>query len=673
MTVTINDMAQLTHVEIDINEIQLKEGVGRGAFGVVKKGFWRGRDVAVKKVETEQEKRAFLNELHQLQRVSHPNIVELIGACTKPDYVCLVMEYAEGGSLYSVLHSDPKPTYNAGHAIWWCLQCAEGVQYLHEMRLVHRDLKPPNLLLLDYGRKLKICDFGTLCDVKTHMTNSRGSAAWMAPEVFEGNNYTEKCDVFSFGIILWEVLARRQPFQHIGGHAFRIMWAVHSGKRPHLIQGCPEVLDCLMRRCWEKDAVLRPYMSEVVQILSTIRPLFPGGDERLRYPSNSSSEPMGLGYGMENETGELGEPCEPLQRPAGAGVAYHQPLNMEPIAERTEEGLSGSSERRRSVPASPQPPARPRPDSLLPRPAASLEEDPYQVPPLPRLPPAAPYRLSPTAAAPYLVGHRGGAPHRPSPTSIPEEPGGVLPPAPAAGVPSPTAAALPGQLGGDERSKRHSADLSQLERAGARPGLAGPPDDTTHLTHEQKKALGHRRTASYGSSSGSVTAAETTGVSAPSTPVGAQSVPTDLHRLPQRQGSAPPAVSASGDRQDDDFVFDDIFEMLDADLQPVKPDPDCPDSRRVFENHKKLAKDYLKLQTEVTLLNTKKKQLEDRLHRTATERHSRDTPKYVSDLVKLQEENENLRKLHRKLMAERDQLTRPRSDQLSDDWSVLSG
>ena len=56
--------------------------------------------MAVKKVETEQEKRAFLNELHQLQRVSHPNIVELIGACTRPEYVCLVMEYAEGGSLY---------------------------------------------------------------------------------------------------------------------------------------------------------------------------------------------------------------------------------------------------------------------------------------------------------------------------------------------------------------------------------------------------------------------------------------------------------------------------------------------------------------------------------------------------------------------------------------------
>ena len=71
----------------------------------------------------------------------------------------------------------------------WALQCARGVAYLHDMKpraLVHRDLKPPNLLLMMEGRVLKICDFGTACDIRTHMTNSQGSAAWMAPEVFEG-------------------------------------------------------------------------------------------------------------------------------------------------------------------------------------------------------------------------------------------------------------------------------------------------------------------------------------------------------------------------------------------------------------------------------------------------------------------------------------------------------
>uniref|UniRef100_A0A4W5PS83 Mitogen-activated protein kinase kinase kinase 7 n=1 Tax=Hucho hucho TaxID=62062 RepID=A0A4W5PS83_9TELE len=296
MSLPSADMIETPHgypfEEIDYVDIEVEEVVGRGAFGVVCKAKWKGKDVAIKTIESESERKAFIVELRQLSRVNHPNIVKLYGSCNNP--VCLVMEYAEGGSLYNVLHgAEPLPYYTASHAMSWCFQCSQGVAYLHGMKpkaLIHRDLKPPNLLLVAGGTVLKICDFGTACDIQTHMTNNKGSAAWMAPEVFEGSNYSEKCDVFSWGIILWEVITRRKPFDEIGGPAFRIMWAVHNGTRPPLIKSLPKPIESLMTRCWSKDPSQRPSMEEIVKIMTHLMRCFPGSDEPLQYPYQSSDE-----------------------------------------------------------------------------------------------------------------------------------------------------------------------------------------------------------------------------------------------------------------------------------------------------------------------------------------------------------------------------------------------
>ncbi len=161
--------------------------LGKGSFGLVVRARWRGREVAIKVFQTESERSAFTVELRQLSRVDHPNIIRLYGFSSQPQHVYIVMEYAECGSLYKVLHhTKPPAAYHSGHAVSWCLQCARGVEYLHSLHIIHRDLKSPNLLLVDKGLTLKICDFGTACDKQTIMTNNKGSAAWMAPEVFEG-------------------------------------------------------------------------------------------------------------------------------------------------------------------------------------------------------------------------------------------------------------------------------------------------------------------------------------------------------------------------------------------------------------------------------------------------------------------------------------------------------
>nr|XP_020454948.1 mitogen-activated protein kinase kinase kinase 7-like [Monopterus albus] len=281
--------------DIQREDIHVEAAVGRGTFGVVFKAKWKGKDVAIKTIESENERNAFLVELRQLSRVNHPNIVKLYGSCDNP--VCLVMEYAECGSLYNLLHSaDPQAHYTASHAMSWCLQCAQGVAYLHAMKpkaLIHRDLKPPNLLLVARGTVLKICDFGTACDIQTYMTNNKGSAAWMAPEVFEGSNYSEKCDVFSWGIILWEVITRKKPFDEIGGSAFCIMWAVHRGTRPPLIKDLPKPIEILMTRCWAKEPSQRPSMEEVQKTMRHLMKYFPGSDEPLKFPHQPSAKRSG--------------------------------------------------------------------------------------------------------------------------------------------------------------------------------------------------------------------------------------------------------------------------------------------------------------------------------------------------------------------------------------------
>ena len=269
--------------------------LGKGSFGVVLRAKWRQMDVAIKIFQTEQEHAAFLVELHQLSRVEHENIIKLYGASTQPPSpVFLVMEYAENGSLYKVLHQmKAHLPYNSGHAISWVLQCAKGVDYLHSMKpkpIIHRDLKSPNLLLVNHGLTLKICDFGTACEQHSRMTNNKGSAAWMAPEVFEGTEYTEKCDIFSWGIILWEVLTRRLPYDEIRGNDWRVMWAIHSGRRPPPILDCPEVLESLMNRCWHKDTSVRPTMAEIVETVGEIQPFFPKADIPLVFPDEMNEQ-----------------------------------------------------------------------------------------------------------------------------------------------------------------------------------------------------------------------------------------------------------------------------------------------------------------------------------------------------------------------------------------------
>lgn len=133
------------------------------------------------------------------------------------------MEYADCGSLYNLLHCQTRIIYTASHAMSWALQCSEGVAHLHSMQpkpLIHRDLKPPNLLLVDHGRILKICDFGTVADKATQMTNNMGSAAWMAP-----GKHTKNPPRFKFNWEMFYSICRSVRESNI----FWKMWRIQLG------------------------------------------------------------------------------------------------------------------------------------------------------------------------------------------------------------------------------------------------------------------------------------------------------------------------------------------------------------------------------------------------------------------------------------------------------------
>ncbi|XP_050749222.1 mitogen-activated protein kinase kinase kinase 7 isoform X8 [Gymnogyps californianus] len=547
----------LNFEEIDYKEIEVEEVVGRGAFGVVCKAKWRAKDVAIKQIESESERKAFIVELRQLSRVNHPNIVKLYGACLNP--VCLVMEYAEGGSLYNVLHgAEPLPHYTAAHAMSWCLQCSQGVAYLHSMKpkaLIHRDLKPPNLLLVAGGTVLKICDFGTACDIQTHMTNNKGSAAWMAPEVFEGSNYSEKCDVFSWGIILWEVITRRKPFDEIGGPAFRIMWAVHNGTRPPLIKNLPKPIESLMTRCWSKDPSQRPSMEEIVKIMTHLMRYFPGADEPLQYPCQYSDE------GQSNSATSTGS----FMDITSTNTSNKSDANVEPS------DFQGAST-----------------NDTIKRLESKLAQ-----------------QMKNTAKQP-------GDPGRLS-----------LPPSRGSSVESlsdvrarPQSALVSGE------AKRMSADMSEIEARIA---------SITGNGQQRRRSIQDLSVAGTESSQESRNSSRS---SSPSVRMITTSGPTS--EKPTRNPWTPDDAETNGS----DNSIPMAYLTLDHQLQPLAPCPNSKESMAVFEQHCKMAQEYMKVQTEIALLLQRKQELIAELDQD--EKDQQNTSRLVQEHKKLLDENKSL-------------------------------
>ncbi|RVE64853.1 hypothetical protein OJAV_G00130270 [Oryzias javanicus] len=270
-------------VEIDFTELILEEVIGAGGFGKVYKGVWRGEEVAVKAARQDPDEdisvtaESVRQEARLFWMLRHPNIIALRGVCLREPNLCLVMEYARGGALNRALAGKKVPPRVL---VNWAVQIATGMDYLHNQAfvpIIHRDLKSNNILILQpverndlIGKTLKITDFGLAREWhQTTKMSAAGTYAWMAPEVIKLSLFSKSSDVWSFGVLLWELLTGEVPYREIDALAVAYGVAMNKLTLP-IPSTCPEPFAQLLTECWSPNPHSRPSFTSILRRLLTI-------------------------------------------------------------------------------------------------------------------------------------------------------------------------------------------------------------------------------------------------------------------------------------------------------------------------------------------------------------------------------------------------------------------
>ncbi|CAL9076971.1 serine/threonine-protein kinase 52-like [Musa acuminata AAA Group] len=290
--------------QIDLSKLELHRVIAQGTYGTVYRGTYDGKTVAVKVLdwgeedgmatdaETASLRASFRQEVAVWHKLDHPNVTKFVGASmgttdlkipqkdsTSSGHASLparvrcvvVVEYLAGGTLkrYLIRNSERKLAYK--DVVRLASDLSRGLSYLHSQKIAHRDVKTENMLLDGRGN-LKIADFGVArveAQNPKEMTGQTGTLWYMAPEVLDGKPYNRKCDVYSFGICLWEIYCCDMPYRDLS-FAEGSSAVVGQNLRPEIPRCCPSGMASIMRKCWDANPDKRPDMDEVVGLLEAL-------------------------------------------------------------------------------------------------------------------------------------------------------------------------------------------------------------------------------------------------------------------------------------------------------------------------------------------------------------------------------------------------------------------
>ncbi|KAF1770237.1 hypothetical protein GCK72_002055 [Caenorhabditis remanei] len=263
--------------ELEHEWITIKQKLGQGAFGEVsmgifkRKGMIKGVQVAVKQAKLEkmgkEQIKEFMCEARHLKTMSHPNIVKFYGVAVLEEPLYMVMELASNGALDSYLKKNPNlPVETRNEMI---LQAAWGLEYLHSRPVLHRDIAARNCLYGD--QKVKISDFGLTRTGSTYQMdmNKKVPIRWLAMETLITGSYTQKADVWAYGIMCWEIYnSAIEPYP--GMSPAEVHQKVREGYRMQIPVNVHPDIQKTIQSCWLENAADRPTMSDIATQLQNI-------------------------------------------------------------------------------------------------------------------------------------------------------------------------------------------------------------------------------------------------------------------------------------------------------------------------------------------------------------------------------------------------------------------